>query len=286
MTGLDHDQMRELVAAHALDAVDPEEAAAVEAHVTSCHQCEVELASFREAIALVANSGGHAPSRPWEAIAAQIAQLGTSPTRHGAGPGVTVPPDPMQPPAMQSLDSEPGSTRPDMTPRATNHPNAGRRPRRLRTWALAAAAVVVLGALVVQLGRLEHEVRQLQAAGTGQNLAQAAQRALQDPRARRIVLTNAHATGPAVAEIAILPSGAGFLVNHGLPALAASETYQLWGQVGDELVSLGVLGAAPGSVAFHVDPTVPVVGFAITAERAGGVVRSTHVPVAVSRPGA
>jgi hypothetical protein len=85
-----------------------------------------------------------------------------------------------------------------------------------------------------------------------------------------------------VVEIAILPSGNAFFVNRGLPPLASGRTYQLWGTISDRLVSLGGLGPTPKYVSFHLDPAAAVSWFAVTAERAGGAVTSTQVPVAVS----
>jgi anti-sigma factor RsiW len=264
MSSLEHEEVMDLLAAHALDAVDGAEAAAIEAHAASCARCKSELAGFREAISLVANDGGDAPARLWQAISAQIGR----------------------PPA--------GEERPDLRrlfdadKTAASSSASRRRTWRIRSWATGAvaAALVVIAALSIQLSRLDHQVAQLQTAGNQQVITQAAQSALTDPQAKRVVLDAAHSSGPAVVEIAILPSGTAFFVNRSLPALARTETYQLWGEVGDQLISLGVLGAAPRYVAFHVDPAASIEAFAVTAERAGGVVQSAHVPVAVSRTGA
>ncbi len=258
MSSLDHQGIKELLAAHALDAVDPEEAAAIEAHVATCARCSSELAGFREAIGLVANSGGDAPARLWETISARIGR----------------------PPATAG---QPAPRRLSVSSAAASTAKSGVRSPRLRPWALAAAAaLVVIAALGVQLGRLDHQVSQLQAVSGQQGITQAAESALENPQARRVTLDAAHSSGPALVQIAILPSGAGFFVNRRLPPLASNETYQLWGQVGNDLVSLGVLGATPRYVAFHVDPSASIASFAVTAEHAGGVVQSTHVPVAVS----
>lgn len=78
----------------------------------------------------------------------------------------------------------------------------------------------------------------------------------------------------------VLPSGTAFLVNVRLPALGQQQTYQLWGRVGGQLVSLGLLGPAPTDVPLRVEGGVG--GFAVTAEPAGGVAQPTHAPVAAS----
>jgi hypothetical protein len=61
-------------------------------------------------------------------------------------------------------------------------------------------------------------------------------------------------------------------------AVARRQTYQLWALGGEQPISAGVLGADPRIVAFTVDPRAT--GLAISAERAGGVVRPNLPPVA------
>ena len=40
----------------------------------------------------------------------------------------------------------------------------------------------------------------------------------------------------------VLPDGRGYLVQSDLPSLSAKETYQLWGVVGGQPISIGILG--------------------------------------------
>lgn len=65
----------------------------------------------------------------------------------------------------------------------------------------------------------------------------------------------------------------------GLEELAPDQTYQLWSVVGDEIVSVGLLGSAPDSVPLRLegDPAV----LALTVEHSGGVAVSSATPVAV-----
>jgi len=69
---LTHDALAELLGAHAVDALDPDEAALVDAHVASCPRCRTELAELREAASLLAFSGAPAPDGAWERIAAAL----------------------------------------------------------------------------------------------------------------------------------------------------------------------------------------------------------------------
>ena len=258
MSDLDHDSISELLGAYALDAVEADERRLVEEHVANCARCADELASFRGVAARIANTGGHAPVHLWESIAAQI----DHPAAHAEAP-------PIRHILVQGAESRP-------------LPQRRRRFGQPLVAGAVAAGLVVIAALGVQVGRLDHRVTQLQAANAQQAVAQAADMALSDSQAQHVVLEAAHSSGPATAQIAILPSGAGFLVNRRLPRVASAQTYQLWGQVDGALVSLGVLGSAPADVSFHVDPGARITAFAVTVEHAGGVAQSTHIPVAVS----
>jgi anti-sigma factor RsiW len=263
---LDHDAVVELLGAYALDAVDGDEAEAVAAHLEDCERCTAELADFREAAGLIANSGGDAPEHLWQSIAAEIgAPEGEKPA-----------------PITQILEAT-GSRG------SVAVPAPARRKWNSRPWMVVAVAagVLVIAALGVQVARLGNRVNQMQTPTATQSISQAATSALGDPGAQHVELTAARSSvhsvaAASVAEIAVLPSGSAFLVNRSLPDLVANQTYQLWGQVGHRLISLGVLGNAPHTVAFHVDPGAAIAFYAVTAERAGGVIQSTHAPVAVS----
>jgi hypothetical protein len=61
------------------------------------------------------------------------------------------------------------------------------------------------------------------------------------------------------------------------------ERVQLWGQTDNQLISLGVLGNRPIKAAFSVGPLAKYNAYVVTAERAGGVVKTTHRPVAMGR---
>src|SRR3546814_15199027 len=68
--------------------------------------------------------------------------------------------------------------------------------------------------------------------------------ALTDPASKVIELTSAD--GATRLRGALADDGVGYLRADELPELPDDRTYQLWGAAGDELVSLGVLGADPG----------------------------------------
>jgi hypothetical protein len=258
---MSHEEIAELLGAYALDAVEPDEAAAVEAHVGECPRCAAELAEFREVVGLLANDGGNASEVLWDKIAAQMAG----------------------PPADRSA-RRPVAVGGTGRSAASAGSDEGRRFRTRRRLAVAvigvAAAVIAL--MAVQLGRLDARVGQLSSLSEHQGVSQAAQAALLDPSAQRITMTGASTSGPPVAELVLLPSGSAFLINRHLSPLSDGQTYQLWGVVGRRAISFGLLGNRPSTVAFTTGPGAPVSAFAITAERAGGVVVTTHTPVARS----
>ena len=157
---------------------------------------------------------------------------------------------------------------------AAGDPDRQSRPFRIASAALAAAAVlaVVLG---VQVVRLNNRLDRMNTTVAHRGVAQAALAAIADPSARRVHLRADN--GGAEADAVLLPDGQAFLVSSRLPALSADQTYQLWAVVGDQKISVGVLGAEPAVTAFRY--SAEPAALAITAEKAGGVVASQHAPV-------
>ncbi|HEY7947368.1 MAG TPA: anti-sigma factor [Acidimicrobiales bacterium] len=252
-----HDEIAELLGAYALDAVDADEAAAVEAHLADCPRCVAELTQHREVAALLANAGSDASAELWDRIAARLDPPGEPP------------------PAAVVLDAALAGALPR---RVTER---RRRTRWSAAGAIAAAAAAVIALLAVQVGRLDDRVS---------TPDQQAQAALRSPGAHLVALQGtspaAGVPGTAVAaELVIMPSGSAYVINHALPGLASDQTYQLWGlEGGGRTVSLGLLGRHPGAVALTVTDPSLIGAYAVTAERAGGVVQPSHAPVAESAP--
>jgi anti-sigma factor RsiW len=253
---MSHDEIARSLGAFALDAVEPEEAEEIRAHLLECPRCAAEVAEHWEVTGLIANVGVDAPAELWDRIAAKIDT--------GAGARRPAPLHLASPPAAAELSAA--------------------SKRRRWTWsgigAVAAALAVVAILLAVQVGRLDQRVGQLARASQQTGLSQAVQAALVDPSAHKVTLA---ATGPGAGQAAVvvvLPDGTAFMVNTGLRPLASDRTYQLWGVVKGQTVSLGLLGNQPRDVVFTVSPSAPVETFAVTNEVAGGVVRSVHRPVA------
>ena len=86
-------------------------------------------------------------------------------------------------------------------------------------------------------------------------------------------------TGEVTAIVTTAEDGSSIIDSVALEVLDASSTYQLWSVVGDEIVSVGLLGSDPSDVPLRIegDPAV----LAITVEVSGGVAVSAVDPVAV-----
>jgi hypothetical protein len=251
-----HDEIAELLGAYALDAVEPDEAAVIEAHLVECPRCTAELAQHREVAALLANAGSDASVELWDKIAARLDPPGEPP------------------PAATVLDAALA----DALPRRISERR--RRARWSATGALAAIAAAVIALLALQVGHLDDRVNQLDQPG----LSQAVQAALQDPRARTVALVGSAPSGAVAARLVILPSGSGYVINDTLRPLSSDETYQLWGLDGSRTISLGLLGSRPTEVAFAQGNGTRFPTYAVTAEQAGGTVTPTRSPVAESTP--
>lgn len=72
MTTMRHHQIEELLGAYALDALEPDEADAVELHLRDCPRCRAEVSGHREVAALLGFGGGEAPPGVWDKIQASL----------------------------------------------------------------------------------------------------------------------------------------------------------------------------------------------------------------------
>lgn len=249
-------EIEELLGAYALDAVDPDERELVEQHLLECPRCRAELADHLEVAAMLAE-GSPAPDGLWGRIVASLEE---------------------PPPALRLAVAPPPGSSASVVDLGAER--ARRRPPRLAVAlaGVAAAVIVVLGVVVV---RQETRIDDLSEEVAGSDLADAAGDAMRDPSTVKTVLTDPGGRAELTATAAVTADGTGYLMTPNLPALPDERTYQLWGIVGDRVISLGVLGNDPAVSVFQVDPAVPVDGFAITEEVAGGVVSSENEPTLV-----
>ena len=152
-----------------------------------------------------------------------------------------------------------------------------------------AAALIVIAVLGLRIDRMNQRIGQLDAVAANEGLSHQVQAALLNPQAKRIELASSTTRGSGgttggagVAELVLLPSGPGFLINHQMPGLPSSETYQLWGQARGHMISIGLLGNRPTDEALTIGQPAAFRLYAVTVEHAGGSVSPTLPPVAES----
>lgn len=253
-----HADIRGLLGAFALDAVDSDEAATIEAHLATCPRCRDEVREHREVAALLAFTGTAAPEGMWDRLAASLEAAPPAAAAPALGFG-----NQMTPPARQ------------------------RRPRRrsaVIASAVAAAAVFaglgaggyqVQGALRTQDDRIRTLARAFTEDGTRTRLLrEAAAAALADGAHEVHLLTPDRAP---MADAVVLGDGNGYLLDTGAPSLPAGRTYQLWAVTGGQKISLGVPGRDVDVLTFRVPEATDAL--ALTVEETPGAVVSKNQAV-------
>jgi hypothetical protein len=238
------DEIAELLPAYALDAVDDDERAAIDAYLETRPDERDAVAELQVAASMLAHTGGPPPEGVWERLETLISTP-SPPLRIVPTPTV---PNPRGAPAAETA-------RPDARWR----------------WLAAAAAVVALvfgGLWLVERGD--------GSGGAATDTAALARTAATAPGARHVAL--ADQDGTTLATAVVTRDGTGYLTSQ-LPPAPAGQTYQLWGISRAGTISLGVLGRDPGVVAFKA--AVPTTSLAITTEVAGGVPVTRNAPDAV-----
>ena len=210
---LSHDDIRDLLAVYALDAVDADEAETIELHLRDCPRCRAEVADHRETASALATGHEPAPLRMWDNIAGQLEAA----------------------PPLQLASVVP------------IRPAPLRRAVRVAVASVAAVTIAVLGVRVVQQ---DDRLDRMQTAMEDRTVLSAALAASGNPDARHAELRSAN--GIVLARAVLVPDGTGYLWSDGLPRTDGARTYQLWAIVGTERISAGVLGPNPGVAPFRI----------------------------------
>lgn len=282
MAELRREELQVLLGAYALDAVDDDERDQVERYLEADPRARAEVESFREAASMLAMSGADAPSGIWDRIVGEIEgeqrNLGTSavapPELDLGGLGASGPSS-----AERSSGRSVGGSEVVTQIFERKHARESRRGLALRWVGVAAAvAATLIAVLSIQVLRQNDRIDRLDVAMTGDAVRRGAADASTATGSRTVSLTTDG--GTELASIVLRRDGTGYFVPHGLEAAPEGDVYQLWALVGDadepEAISAGVLGNEPRVASFRF--SAPVNGFAVTQEKAPGVISSLQQP--------
>ena len=255
-----HEEAVESLATYALDAMDGEERDAIEQHLADCPRCRAELDAFREVTTALGNSVEPVPEGLWSGIASRLPER----------------PDDKRPPMPRLVLGGVGGEAAE-APAAPRRHSARARGRIATIGAVAVAAAAVVAVLAVSLVHADNEVSQLHSATT-QGAPSAVVSALETPGHKVVNLTSS--SHHRLAQFVVDPDGRGYLVSSTLPALPAAKTYQLWGVIGGQPISLGLLGQSPNQSTFTMAGSKTASTLAVTVEPAGGTAVPTGSMVA------
>jgi anti-sigma factor RsiW len=256
-----HDEMSELLAAFALDAVDGPEHDEIEEHLLTCPRCRAELDAFRDVAAAMGNSVEPLPEGLWASISSRLPERSE---------GDAPPPMPrLVRDVLQDGDVQSAPERP------IRHIGSAR-GRVAMAASVAVAAAAVAAVLGIGLVRADNHVNKLTNA-IGDNDPTAVVTALETPGHKVVNMVNS--SHQKVAQFVVVPDGRGYLVSSKLESLSSAHTYQLWGIIDGQPISLGLLGQLPAQATFTTGSATPS-QLSITEEPAGGSVVPTNPIVA------
>lgn len=294
MSKHDSDNFGESAAAHALNALSPEERAAFEKQLGDSEQARLEALEFTETA--VALGLAVEPVRPSPSLKANLmAQLASTPQLAPLSADATQPavarPTVAQPAAVQAAATQSAATQAaavqaetqsaDTSSEATSPPaRTAAEHRAARRWftrpvvilvAAAAAIALFFGGTLVGQTFNSNQFSDQQASALAQiNAAPDAQRA-----------TTTTADGQPATLVWSAELGQSALLVENLPALPKDEAYQLWYINGEGAVSAGTFTSSGSGTVWRVlDGTMKAgdtVG--VTVEPAGGSKQPTTKPI-------
>lgn len=280
--GDQHQRVSELLGAFVLHAVEPDESEMVVSHLEECHRCRVELDQLQEVAAAIGNVTAPPSAALWDRIAQHLGEPGTAATR--PSPSLDRPVEVVAGPGALGALREPGAPQPDHPNRRYRRSAAPRRPTGGARSVAVVGAVAACAALAAVFGigwsNANGRAGQLQDALARRGPGAAVAAALVSPGHRVVDLRSS--SGSQVAELVVRRNGAGYVVSSRMPALPGDETYQLWAEIADQPISLGLLGSEPGrGDAFSLGTAVAdAAALMVTVEPSGGVVTPDRGPVA------
>jgi hypothetical protein len=277
---MSHEDALELAGLYAMDALTPEEKAAVDAHLAACSEDHSEFAALGGVAPALASTAEplDAPAelkgRVMAAVAAAAADdkmaaavaPAKMPGRYSTTPGRVMPTDKLAAPPAKPASAV------EAPPRA-----AWRLPV-WTGWAAAAVAVLVLAVVGVWALGLQSQVND---ANQRAALLSGAIEAYSDPGSQTARLDDPNSTATGFA--AVTPDGTAYVVMAGLPPAPSGKTYQGWYIVNGAPVSAGLVTVGPDGLMLMTDsqPAPGTTAVAFTVEPTGGSSQPTSDPFVV-----
>ncbi len=249
-----HEEINELLASYALDAVVSDECSDIEEHLEECPRCRGELDAYRDVAAALGTSVAPLPEDLWLSIVSRLPGSDAERT-----PTARLFPDAVTRPVGAHMRRRPMSGRARFAVVGS-----------IMGAAAAAAAILGLG-----LFGTNHAAPPNDAAPAVQSAGVVA--ALETPG--HMVINLGNDSTRTLAQF-VLADGRGYLVSSRLPALGPAATYQLWGVVNGQPISLGLLGQSPSGSVFTLAGSSKTSQLRITVEPSGGSVVPSGAVVA------
>jgi anti-sigma-K factor RskA len=265
---ISHEEEKEMLAAHALGALDVDEARRVEEHLATCAECRAELEEWRDTTSALAHTAGTAEPSP--AVRSRILES----VRADGARSALSPAEETKVPAASSNSSN-----------VIAMPRVGR--GRAQTFGAIAASLAILALAAslfitwrrlsetrLQLARYELAVDVL-----AKQVAQEreARELLTSPGSQNAVLAGTNMAPQASAQLAFdRRTGHAMLFAYNLPPAPAGKAYQLWFISGGKVMPGKVFTPDTAGHAM-INEQVPVGNlgaspvFAVTLEPSGGV---------------
>jgi anti-sigma-K factor RskA len=271
--GLTHDEAMDLAASFVLDALEPDEMAAVREHLATCAESHAEFAELAEVLpALAASAPLVEPpvslkARVMAAAAADLAARGTA-TAAPAGEAPVADVVAVEAPARPA-------------PAADVIRPIQRRPTPMRAWALGIAAVLA----IVALGGWNLSLqRQLDDARAYDQQVATVLDAAQRPGSLTAVMRSPEGQGPN-GLAAVTSDGVALLAIRDLAPTSGNEVYEAWVIPADGVpVALGELKLRPGGVGYLEAGGLPAesgIVLALTREPGPGATAPSSAPISV-----
>jgi anti-sigma-K factor RskA len=257
---MSHDEALELAGLYALDALTPDEKAAVDAHLASCTEDHSEFATLAgagSALATVAEPVNAPASLKANVLAAYRADV---------APKVAPAPAPQPAPVVRPI--------------VASAPRPRWQAPNWMGWAAAAVAIALLAVLSVYGLNLRQQADQ---ANQRADQLAAAVAAMTAPGSQVAILHGSGAAAGVTGFAAFPATGDGYMVMTDVPAAPSGMTYQAWYIVDGKPSSAGTM--APTSdgnvIAAGLTPSAGTSVVAVTLEPAGGSDQPTSDPIIV-----